>query len=140
MVMDVWSRRILGIEMHKRECSQLASKFFDRICRDEGIIQASATILHSDNGAPMRSFTLAAKLVELGVASSLVFSMRRRISGRADSKCCYGLGSGWHRAIASNAVMSCNTACIPSRIESNPVRRSRFIAAVSRAANTPLPR
>jgi transposase InsO family protein len=77
MVMDVWSRRILGVEVHERECSKLASVFFDRICRDEGISQESATVLHSDNGAPMRSFTLAAKMTELGV--SLSFS-RPRVS------------------------------------------------------------
>jgi transposase InsO family protein len=27
MVMDVWSRRILGVEVHERECSELASAF-----------------------------------------------------------------------------------------------------------------
>jgi putative transposase len=68
MVIDVWSRRILGVEVHGRECGHLASAFFDRVCRDEGINGGSATVLHSDNGAPMRSFTLAAKLAELGVA------------------------------------------------------------------------
>ena len=77
MVMDVWSRRILGLEVHERECSELASAFFDRICRDEGISKETAAILHSDNGAPMRSFTLAAKMAELGV--SLSFS-RPRVS------------------------------------------------------------
>lgn len=70
MVMDVWSRRILGIEVHERECSLLAREFFDRVCRDEGIGKETATVLHSDNGAPMRSFALAAKLAELGVARS----------------------------------------------------------------------
>jgi len=70
MVIDVWSRRILGVEVHERECGELASTFFDRVCRDEGISSRSATVLHSDNGAPMRSYTLAAKLTELGVASS----------------------------------------------------------------------
>ena len=77
MVMDVWSRRILGVEVHERECSELASAFFDRVCRDEGISKETAAILHSDNGAPMRSFTLAAKMAELGV--SLSFS-RPRVS------------------------------------------------------------
>ncbi len=77
MVMDVWSRRILGAEVHEHECSELASAFFDRICRDEGISKETAAILHSDNGAPMRSFTLAAKMAELGV--SLSFS-RPRVS------------------------------------------------------------
>ena len=41
MVMDVWSRRILGVEVHERECSELASAFFDRVCRDEGISKES---------------------------------------------------------------------------------------------------
>jgi putative transposase len=77
MVIDVWSRRILGVEVHERECSVLASAFFDRVCRDEGISKETAAVLHSDNGAPMRSFTLAAKMAELGV--SLSFS-RPRVS------------------------------------------------------------
>jgi putative transposase len=77
MVMDVWSRRSLGAEVHEHECSELASAFFDRVCRDEGINKETAAILHSDNGAPMRSFTLAAKMAELGV--SLSFS-RPRVS------------------------------------------------------------
>lgn len=70
MVMDVWSRRILGVEVHERESGELAKHFFERICRDEGISSNSATILHSDNGAPMRSSTLAAKLAELGIERS----------------------------------------------------------------------
>ena len=70
MVMDVWSRRILGVEVHDRECGGLARDFFDRVCRDEGIRSGSATILHADNGAPMRSYTLAAKLAELGISLS----------------------------------------------------------------------
>lgn len=77
MVMDVWSRRILGVEVHDRECAELAKVFFNRVCRDEGISSGSATILHADNGAPMRSYTLAAKLAELGI--SLSFS-RPRVS------------------------------------------------------------
>jgi transposase InsO family protein len=77
MVMDVWSRRILGVEVHDRECGELARDFFERVCRDEGISSGSATILHADNGAPMRSYTLAAKLAELGI--SLSFS-RPRVS------------------------------------------------------------
>ena len=77
MVIDVWSRRILGVEAHERECSKLASDFFDRICRDEEISKEMAAVLHSDNGAPMRSLTLAAKMADLGV--SLSFS-RPRVS------------------------------------------------------------
>jgi len=70
MVMDVWSRRIVGVEVHELECGELAKQFFDRICRDEGNISGSSTILHADNGAPMRSYTSAAKLAELGIEMS----------------------------------------------------------------------
>ena len=69
MVLDVWSRRILGVEVHEQECGELAKHFFDRVCRDEGISPGS-TILHADNGAPMRSYTLATKLAELGIEMS----------------------------------------------------------------------
>ena len=52
MVMDVWSRRILGVEVHHQECGRLARDFFARISRDEGISKEATTVLHSDNGAP----------------------------------------------------------------------------------------
>ncbi|MFN9659533.1 MAG: transposase, partial [Cyanobacteriota bacterium] len=63
--------------VHERECSQLARDFFDRVCRDEGIGPMTSTVLHSDNGAPMRSYKLSAKMRELGI--SLSFS-RPRVS------------------------------------------------------------
>ena len=51
MVMNVWSRRILGVEVHGEQSGKLAERFFDRICCDEKINKESATVLHSDNGA-----------------------------------------------------------------------------------------
>jgi transposase InsO family protein len=77
MVVDLWSRRILGTEVHECESGQFARDFFERVCRDEEINNESSPILHSVNGAPMRSFTLASKMAELGV--SLSFS-RPRVS------------------------------------------------------------
>ncbi len=61
---------------------------------------------------------------------------------RADSKSQQASGWGCRRTIASNAVMSCITACKPARIERNPASRSRFKAAVRSVAITlaPLPR
>ena len=58
---------------------------------------------------------------------------------RADSKCQPGFSRGCRIAIARSTVMSCITACRPSRIESNPARRSRFSAAVRSVARTPAP-
>jgi len=58
---------------------------------------------------------------------------------RADSKCQLGFSLGCRIAIARSALMSCITAYRPSRIESNPARRSRFSAAVRSVASTPAP-
>ena len=58
---------------------------------------------------------------------------------RADSKFQHGLGSGWRIAIASSAVMSCITACIPARIDRKPDNRSRLSAAVRSVAIAPAP-
>ncbi|MBD2550510.1 hypothetical protein H6G65_13130 [Microcystis elabens FACHB-917] len=32
MVLDVWSRRILGVEVHELGCGELAKHFFVRVC------------------------------------------------------------------------------------------------------------
>ena len=66
--MDVWSRRIIGVEVHECAAGELAKNFIDRICRDEGITKEATTVLHSDTGAPMCSSTLAVKMSELGVS------------------------------------------------------------------------
>jgi transposase InsO family protein len=107
MVMHVWSRRILGVEVHERECSELASAFYARSCRDEGISKEDAAILHSDNGAPMRSFTLPAELAELGV--SLSFSRPRVSNDNAYAE-------SWFRTMKYH--------------QSYPLRRSRDLSSV----------
>ena len=43
MDMDVWSRHILGVEVHGEQCGKLAGEFIDRICRDEKTNKVSAT-------------------------------------------------------------------------------------------------
>ena len=70
MIIDVWSRKIIAFEIHGEECGEAAAQILDRACREHGISSSSLLILHSDNGAPMRSMTLAAKLDDLGVGQS----------------------------------------------------------------------
>ena len=67
---------------------------------------------------------------------------KHRSFSRADSKSYQGYGFGCRRTIASSAVMSCITACMPARIDSKPLSRSRFRAAVRSVAIAParLPR
>ena len=70
MVMDVWSRKIVAAEVHERECGKLAARLIEKACSAEGLGEDEQPVLHSDNGGPMRSFTLAAKLRDLGIDQS----------------------------------------------------------------------
>lgn len=68
---DIYSRKIVGYEVHDKECGQLASQLLQRcMLREQCFNLTSPLVLHSDNGAPMKSQTLKAKIEELGVMPS----------------------------------------------------------------------
>jgi len=68
---DIFSRKIVGYEVHERECGELASKLVQRcMLLEQCFNTATPLVLHSDNGAPMKALTMKAKLEELGVMSS----------------------------------------------------------------------
>lgn len=69
LIMDIFSRKIVGWEVHERECSELASILVEQICRKEGIPRGQLA-LHADNGGPMKGATLQVTLERLGVAPS----------------------------------------------------------------------
>ncbi len=69
LVLDVWSRKIVGFEVHECESAQHASRLIDASCEFESIMKDQLT-LHSDNGAPMKGSTMLATLQELGVAAA----------------------------------------------------------------------
>lgn len=66
---DIFSRKIVGYEVHEQECGELAAQLIHRCMLKEQCFLAPP-VLHSDNGAPMKSLTLKAKLEELGVLPS----------------------------------------------------------------------
>jgi len=66
---DIFSRKIVGYEVHDRECGVLAAELIQRCMLREQCFNAPL-VLHSDNGAPMKAQTMKAKLEELGVLSS----------------------------------------------------------------------
>ena len=66
---DIYSRKIVGYEVYERECGELASELLQRTLVREQCFNCSL-VLHSDNGAPMKSLTFKAKMEELGVISS----------------------------------------------------------------------
>ena len=51
LVVDVWSRRIVGWRVHVRESAELAAEMIHAIC-DESGIDPKGLVLHSDNGKP----------------------------------------------------------------------------------------
>lgn len=69
LVMDVWSRRIVGWTVEESENSDAAAKLFRRTC-DAANIDPRGLVLHSDNGAAMRGATMLTTLQWLGVVPS----------------------------------------------------------------------
>lgn len=69
MIVDVFSRKIVGWEVFDRESSSNAATFVYRAVLAEGCI-LKPLVLHSDNGSPQKGFTLNAKLESLGIMTS----------------------------------------------------------------------
>jgi len=69
LIMDVWSRRVVGWEIFERESTDHAAELFRRVCSQKGI-DPKGLVLHSDNGSPMRGGTMLATLQWLGVVPS----------------------------------------------------------------------
>lgn len=69
LVMDIYSRKIVGWQIYEMESSALAADLMTDICRRESIKRHQVT-LHSDNGSPMKGATMLATLQELGVVPS----------------------------------------------------------------------
>ena len=66
---DIYSRKIVGYEVHECESGELAKLLLDRILRVESCL-LKPPVVHSDNGSPMTSATLNARMKELGITSS----------------------------------------------------------------------
>jgi transposase InsO family protein len=66
---DIFSRKIVGYEVHEQECGERAAELIQRCMLREQCLN-KPLVLHSDNGAPMKSQTMKAKMDELGVLSS----------------------------------------------------------------------
>lgn len=69
LVLDIYSRKIVGWQVYENESAALAADLMKDICRREGI-QRNEVVLHSDNGSPMKGATMLATLQELGVMPS----------------------------------------------------------------------
>lgn len=69
LILDLYSRKIIAWEVHEAESGELAKQLVERALLREGCWHRPP-VLHSDNGAPMTSYTLKARLAELGMLMS----------------------------------------------------------------------
>jgi len=69
MIVDIFSRKIVGWSIHERENSGYASCLIKQACLDENI-REDELVLHSDNGKPMKGALMLATLEKLGVIPS----------------------------------------------------------------------
>lgn len=65
MITDVFSRKSIGAEVYERESGQYASELPKRsVWREK--CNSRRLVLHADSGSPVKSFTMQAKLYDLG--------------------------------------------------------------------------
>jgi transposase InsO family protein len=69
LILDVFSRKIVGWEIYAEESADHAAKTFHKAHLREGI-GIKNLILHSDNGSPMKGATMLGMLQKLGVVPS----------------------------------------------------------------------
>jgi len=70
LIEDIFSRKIVGWEVHENEAAEHASVLIRKACLSEGIHEAGL-VLHSDNGSPMKGATMLATLQNMGIVPSL---------------------------------------------------------------------
>ena len=71
VLLDIFSRYVVGWMVAERESSALAARLIEQTCLNQGIEPQMLT-LHSDRGAPMTSKCTAQLLADLGVTRSQV--------------------------------------------------------------------
>lgn len=69
LILDIFSRFIVGYEVWETESAEYAEILIKRATLAEGI-QGRPLVLHSDNGSPMKAATFQATLEKLGIQSS----------------------------------------------------------------------
>jgi len=69
LIEDIYSRKAVDWEVHLAESGDEAAALLQRSILSEKCLR-EPLVLHSDNGAPMKSVTLLAKMYDLGVTPS----------------------------------------------------------------------
>lgn len=69
LILDVFSRKIVGWDVHDREGGEEAASLIQRTVLVERCYR-KPLVLHADNGSPMKSQTMQTKLYDLEIAPS----------------------------------------------------------------------
>ena len=69
LIVDIYSRKIVGWEVHERESAELAAGLLERAVWAERCL-ARPVVLHADNGSAMKGATMKATMERLGVIAS----------------------------------------------------------------------
>jgi len=69
LIVDIFSRKIVGWEVHEREGADLASALIRQAVLSEGCI-TRPLVLHADNGSPMKGATMKTTMEKLGITAS----------------------------------------------------------------------
>lgn len=77
LIVDLFSRDIVGWEVWEEESADHASDLIRRTCIAQGRLTIEPLVLHSDNGSPMKGATMLETLYALGITPS---NSRPRVS------------------------------------------------------------
>ena len=77
LIIDLFSRDIVGWEVWEEESADHASVLIRRTCLAQGRLTTMPLVLHSDNGSPMKGATMLETLYALGITPS---NSRPRVS------------------------------------------------------------
>ena len=69
MIVDIYSRKVVGFSVHNQELAAHASDLIIQSCLDENVSK-NQLVLHADNGGPMKAATMLSTLEKLGVVPS----------------------------------------------------------------------
>lgn len=69
LMMDIWSRKIVGWQVYDVESAELAASLFTATCAGQHL-DPRGIVLHADNGGPMKGATMVVTLERLGALAS----------------------------------------------------------------------
>jgi transposase InsO family protein len=69
LIVDIFSRKIVGWEVHERESADLVANLIRQAVLAEGCFM-QPLVLHADNGSPMKGATMKTTMEKLGITAS----------------------------------------------------------------------